>query len=290
MTAGSLVALRMVEKLSPRVIRILGCNARPMTLQGTNSYLVGTGKRRLLIDTSDPDVPAYRKLLNDVLIENGIHVQEIIATHHHIDHVGAIGDVMDHVIGDNSIRISKLGWYDHRNEEIPGRKDLDYTYFNEGDEIKTEGATLQVIHTPGHCDDHVAFLLKEEDAIFSGDCILGQGTGQFDDLYKLLKSLEKIRSFQSKLIYPGHGPIILDTGAKINEYIEHRKEREKQVLNVMTLANKKPLSTTQLAKMVYQGVPESLMKAAESNLVLTLNKMVIEKTVGRFDVKFNGII
>lgn len=68
-------------------------------------------------------------------------------------------------------------WEDRRNEIIPGRNDLSYTYFNEGDEIKIEGATLKVIHTPGHCDDHTAFLLKEENAILSGDSILGQGTG-----------------------------------------------------------------------------------------------------------------
>ena len=77
---------------------------------------------------------------------------------------------------------------------------------HDGDCFVCDGATLVPHHTPGHCDDHMSLELKEENAILSGDCILGEGSSVFDDLYLLKVSLQKLIGLQNNSMYPGHGP------------------------------------------------------------------------------------
>ncbi|XP_047105905.1 endoribonuclease LACTB2 [Schistocerca piceifrons] len=272
-------AIPKISRLSSRILRILGCNPGPMTLQGTNTYLIGTGKRRILLDTGDPNIPEYIENLKSVLNDENAHLEHIIITHWHHDHIGGVGDVIKNVKTD--CRIWKHKRLDEPDDALPN--DIPINFLKNGDEISTEGATLRIMHTPGHTTDHITLVLKEENALFSGDCILGEGTAVFEDLYDYMASLHLILKEKPSLIYPGHGPVVDDPLTKIEFYINHRTKRENEILEVMRNNTSEKFSEMDLVKIIYVETPEHLHPAAAVNVGHHLQKLLKEGKVTKHE-------
>ncbi|KAL2104544.1 hypothetical protein VUR80DRAFT_10318 [Thermomyces stellatus] len=266
--AVQLAALPEVERLSAACIRILGGNPGKFTLQGTNTYLVGTGPRRLLIDTGDGR-PSWVEALKRTLAQETAVVDSVLITHWHLDHTQGIPDVCA-LFPDAPV---------YKRDPSTGQSDI-----SDGQRFTVEGATLVATHTPGHTSDHMAFLFEEENALFAGDNVLGHGTAVFEDLAAYMASLSRMARLFRGRAYPGHGPHLDDGPGKILEYIQHRKKREAQVLDVLGSPNPDPSGTgawgvMDIVRVIYKDVPEELHQPASGGVVQILKKLEAEGRV-----------
>ena len=261
-----------IERLSPRVVRILGGNPSKFTLQGTNTYLIGSGPERILIDTGEGK-PAWKDSLQKALSDENAQIDRIILTHWHPDHVGGVKDALS-LDSASSATVFK-------NQPDSSQQNIE-----DGQIFKTEGATLRAFHCPGHTVDHMALILQEENAMFTGDNVLGHGTAVFEDLAAYMESLERMQRQFSAHAYPAHGALIADGRAKIREYISHRQEREEQVLNVMrgdvSGGDGEGWRSMSMVRIIYAAYPENLHGPAEGSVLQVLRMMEGEGRVRRY--------
>ena len=261
-----------VSRLCSGVIRILGMNPGMMTLQGTNTYLLGNGKRRILLDAGDENKTEYITNLKSVLKEEDVKIEHIIITHWHSDHIGGVRDILKHIGPDVSV------WKFPRSD---GEEDktVPLKFLKDGDEFQTDDATFKVFHTPGHTTDHIILVCPATGQMFSGDNVLGEGTAVFDDLYSYMKSLSRMVALQPKVIFPGHGPVVEDPVEKISYYIDHRNAREAQILSVLKENVDRRLSSMDIVKILYADINENLHNAASINVTRHLEKLLREGRV-----------
>ncbi|KLU92566.1 lactamase [Magnaporthiopsis poae ATCC 64411] len=299
MATSQLAQLPEVERLSPACIRILGGNPGKFTLQGTNTYLLGTGRSRLLVDTGEGR-PSWAVALRRVLLDEDATVSEVVLTHWHHDHVSGVPDLLgDPRTAGARIYKSRRRWGDAARDAV--RDALESTTQQQtqqtqqeqldivdGHVFRAEGATLTAVHTPGHTADHVALLLAEEDACLTGDCVLGQGTAVFEDLAAYVDSLRRLQPQFGGRVYPGHGPVVEKGPDRIAEYIAHRQQREDQVLETLrgtTAAGSgggavaAGMTAMELVKIIYSDVREDLHPAAERGVLQILAKLQGEDKV-----------
>ena len=156
-----------------RVAVVRGQNPGLFAGPGTNTYLIGTGPHPLLLDTGQ-GTDAYLAELDRACRETRptAGLQAIILTHGHADHSGGMAALRRRFA---PVEVFKMPWPGEDPEDMPIRPLAD------GDRIRTEGATLRAIWTPGHSRDHLCFYLDEERALFPGDMVLGAGPSVIPD-------------------------------------------------------------------------------------------------------------
>jgi glyoxylase-like metal-dependent hydrolase (beta-lactamase superfamily II) len=223
--------------------RLTARNPGPMTLEGTNTYLVGGGPA-VVIDPG-PD-----------------EAEHIEAVSRAAEARGGIGTVLlTHNDGDHSEGVERLG--------------VEPTRPSDGEVV----AGLTAIATPGHAAEHLCFLLPDGEnrfACFCGDLILGEGSTIVGprrlggSLADYMRSLERLRTLELTVLYPGHGPEVHDPRAKIDEYIAHRREREDRLVAALDRGER---SREALLDEVWDDVPEVLRPAAALAMEAHLEKL-----------------
>jgi ribonuclease/clavin/mitogillin len=236
--------------------------------------LVGTGKTRVLIDTGEGR-PAWIASLKDTLQKENATVGQAVITHWHHDHVGGIKELLE--FSPNTII--------YKNQPAEGQLDIE-----DGQQFKVEGASLHTVYSPGHTQDHMSLVLENEDAMFTGDNVLGHGTAVFEDLHAYIKSLHRMKIAFKGRAYPGHGPVLDNGPSKIADYIKHRQMREDQVIQVLKSAravdgdnvntpDPSEWTSIDIVKIIYKDVPENLHLPANGGITQILLKLEDEDKV-----------
>ncbi|OMJ84244.1 hypothetical protein SteCoe_14665 [Stentor coeruleus] len=255
-------------KLSESVKTISGYNPSPFTLNGTNCFIIGTGKTKILIDTGE-GVPEFIRDLQQEVPE----IECVIITHNHKDHIGGIGKLLE-IYGEVPI-------FKHCLEGEEGS----YINVNDGDIFETEGAFLRVIETPGHSDDSISLYFEEENSIFTGDIILGTGSTFLSNYTKYLQSMEKLLGLNPDYLYTAHGEAKVP-GSKIREDLTHRENRENQVIEALC----QEMDIKEIVKKVYGQIDSKLAVVAEGNTKLYLENLMSKGKVAVNDEKWMKIV
>lgn len=240
-----------------RAVRVLAPNPGIYTLEGTNTWVVGNGPT-LVIDPG-PDDAGHRNAVLDVAGE----VSAVLVTHDHEDHAAGAATFA---------RLAGAPMWAWRLEgaERPA----------EGATFAVPGAELRVLHTPGHSADHLVCFEPSTGALFTGDMVLGRGTSFIDppdgDLAKYLESLRTMLDLEPRTIYPGHGPVVVDARQTLASYLEHRAEREEQVLAALESDDH---TVNDLVARIYVDYPPDVHPLAARSVLAHLLKLEREGRV-----------
>ena len=198
-----------------RVIRVLAPNPGPFTGPGTNTYLLESDGEMVILDPG-PRIESHEAAIREAI---GDHTPVMVAvTHTHPDHAPAANPLA-----------SDLGVPAYGHSPGPGFKPD--VRFADMRTVRFGTAELEAVPTPGHTPDHLCFRVDR--LLFSGDHVMGGSTVIIDDLGDYLESLRLVRGLDLDMIHPGHGMDIDDPHGVIDYYIEHRLDRERQVLEAL---------------------------------------------------------
>ena len=235
---------------------LLAPNPGPFTLTGTQTYLLG---ETAVLDPG-PAIASHIDAIRAAMPR----LRTILITHRHGDHAPAAVPLKA-ATGARIIAPKNV------------LDDVDQRYVHQrvsgGEVLRIDDMDVEVIATPGHTNEHVCYLTSEGD-LFTGDTILGAGTtaifppdGHMGDY---IRSLQTLRARNPKRIHPAHGPTRDDAVALIDEYIAHRLERERQVLDAIAAGAQ---SVSELRARIYPVLDERLHRAAEIQLTAHLTKL-----------------
>jgi len=250
----------MIAMLPGGVRRIVAPNASVMTGAGTNTYIIpGAAGGCLIVDPGPLSEPHLQAVAGAAAAAGG--AAAIVVTHGHTDH------------SEGAVRLRSITGAPIAASGERGMADADLL-LADGVQVPGLDRALVAVYTPGHRFDHLCLHLVDDHLIFAGDLVSGSGTVVIappeGNLRAYLASLSKVRDLHARLLLPGHGPEIFTPHQLIDSYIQHRLQREQQILNALTGGSH---TTAAIAAAVYQGLNADLLRFAELSTTAHLLKL-----------------
>lgn len=267
-----------------------------------NVHVIHDGGEAMFIDSGFPDEDALKVRLGFLDEHPELRLTHIALTHHHFDHSSGAPTYRERTGAKIAIHGDDVEPLLNPGEEAPQDIDLDETEIDEeqrkryatwmaearratpdirlsdGSEIVVGGKRVVAVHTPGHTWGHLCFYLPDERLMFTGDCVLGVGTSAVPppphgDMRAYVESLRRLQTFDIEQLIPGHGPAITKPQAKLAELIQHRLDRDAQVLSGL---RKGKHTIGELMKSIYPELDKRLFRMARGQIRSHLAKLEAE--------------
>jgi glyoxylase-like metal-dependent hydrolase (beta-lactamase superfamily II) len=258
-----------LEQLTPLIRRVTARNPSGFTFRGTGTYIIGQGK--VAVIDPGPLMDDHITALKDLL--DGETVTHILITHTHVDHSPAAAPLKAHW------GVPTYGYGPHGagklEEGVPIEEGGDMAFIPDvkcghGDLIEGEGWTVECVYTPGHTSNHLCFSLREENALFTGDHVMGWSTSVIGppdgDMTRYMQSLELLLDRDEDIYWPTHGTCIKDVKNYVQAFIDHRLDRERQILSCLgdghtRIVEMVPVMYTETDKSLYGAAARSVLAA-----------------------------
>ena len=259
------VAWGRIDTVSPLIRRVVAANPGPFTFTGTGTYIVGRSEAGADVAVIDPGPPDEAHLAALLAAVEGQRVSHVLVTHTHRDH-SPLARPFARAVGAPVLAARPPARVVHASGPLDEDEDEAFApdvILTGGETAAGDGWTIEAMATPGHASNHMAFVLREENALFSGDHVMGWSTTVVappdGDMTAYMASLDAVIARGFSTIWPTHGAPITDPGPFLTAYRAHRLEREAQVLEQLAAG---PRRIREMVPTLYAAVDERLWPAA----------------------------
>lgn len=270
-----------VDQVSPLIRRVVANNPSAFTFTGTGTYIIGEGE--VAVIDPGPMINGHVEALLRAL--EGETVSHILITHTHIDHSPA-AEPLKKLTGAKT-----YGYGSHAGGQGEEDGDMDFVpdvEIRHGDIIEGDGWTFECVHTPGHTSNHICFALQEENALFSGDHVMGWSTSIISppdgNMFDYMNSLRALLERDEEVYWPTHGAPIRDPKPFVRSFIAHRNEREDQIIEQIKAGH---YYIKEMVPIIYAAVDKRLYPAAARSVFAHVLGMVED---GRITVDGNATL
>ncbi|MCS6625521.1 MBL fold metallo-hydrolase [Roseibacterium beibuensis] len=254
-----------VDAVSPLIRRVIAANPGPFTFTGTGTYIVGRSEPGAGVAVIDPGPPDEAHLAALLAAVEGQRVSHVLVTHTHRDH-SPLARPFAEAVGAPVLAARPPARIVHASGPLDEEDDETFApdvILSGGEVLAGDGWTIEAMATPGHASNHMAFVLREENALFSGDHVMGWSTTVVappdGDMTAYMASLDAVIARGFSTIWPTHGAPVTEPGPFLAAYRAHRLEREAQIVGQMADG---PRRIAEMVPTLYAAVDSRLWPAA----------------------------